>query len=192
VNTRVATAACAVLCAAAVGLAGCGDTLQDKPIPHNELEGLIVAPTPVYWLGRAFAGLQITEVSRDTGGAYTLQYGNCLEGGQSECVPPLRVITSPDNSFLPGGSVAQQSTRVRGVPAVLARGGRTVELATGTVVVDVIAARDATLAASAAHAMVPINAELWPGQPLPPPGPSSGFATKPLPAQEPSPVQQLQ
>jgi hypothetical protein len=175
----------------AAGAAGCGDTLQDKPAPHNLLEGLIVTPTPVYWLGRSFSGLKLTEVGHDTGGAYVLQYGDCQEGGQSECVPPLRLITSPDNSFLPGGAAARRTTSVRGAPAVIARGGRTIEIATGSVVVDVIA-RSAPLAASAARALAAINAGTWPGQPLPPPAPDSGFAAKPLPAQEPSPVRPLQ
>lgn len=187
---RVATAL--VLCLAAAGGAatGCGDTLQDKPIPHNLLEGLVVAPAPVYWLGRSFAGHQITEVGKDTGGAYTLQYGDCLEGGQSVCVPPLRVITSPDNGFLPGGSAQQQSTRVRGAPAVIARGGRTIEIATGPVVVDIIA-HDAQLAAAAASAIAPINEPGWPGQQLPPREPDTGFANQPLQSQEPSPVRPL-
>jgi hypothetical protein len=187
---RGLAATAVALCLAAAGAAGCGDTLQDKPIPHNLLEGLIVAPTPVYWLGRSFSGLQITEVGHDTGGAYVLQYGDCQEGGQSVCVPPVRVVTSPDNSFLPGGTSAQRSAYVRGAPAVVARGGRSIEIATGTVVVDIIA-RDAALAASAARALSAINAATWPGQPLPPRAPDTGFATKPLPAQEPSPVRPL-
>ncbi len=28
-----------------------------------------------------------------------------MQGGQGYCVPPLRIVTSPDNSFLPGGSL---------------------------------------------------------------------------------------
>jgi hypothetical protein len=181
-----------MLCLAAAGASavGCGDTLQDKPVPHNLLEGLVVAPTPVYWLGRSFAGHQITEVGKDTGGAYILQYGDCLEGGQSACAPPLRVITSPDNGFLPGGSAPQQSTKVRGAPAVIARRGRTIEIATGPVVVDIIA-HDAHLAAAAAAAIAPINEPAWPGQHLPPRAADTGFAKKPLAAQEPSPVRPL-
>jgi hypothetical protein len=175
---------------AAAGAAGCGDTLQDKPIPHNLLEGLIVSPSPVYWLGRSFSGMQITEIGHDTGGAYLIQYGDCQEGGQSVCVPPLQVVTSPDNSFLPGAPTTGPSARVRGAPAVIARGGRTVEIATGPVVVDIIA-RDPNVAAAAARAVVPINAAVWPGQTLPPRAPDSGFAAKPLPAQEPSPVRRV-
>ena len=40
-----------------------------------------------------------------------VQYGDCLQGGQGTCVPPLRIVTSPDNSFLPGGSAPQRGRR---------------------------------------------------------------------------------
>ena len=82
----------------ALALPGCGDTLQTKPIPHNVLEGLIVSPFPVYWLGGSFEHMQITEASHDASGAYTVQYGVCLQGGQGECTPPLRVITISSES----------------------------------------------------------------------------------------------
>src|ERR1019366_4320346 len=104
----------------ALALGACGAPLQDRPIPHNTLESLLVAPYPVYWLGRSFPGFAITEASHDPGGAFTVQYGDCVEGGQSTCVAPLRVVTSPDNSFVAGGSVARRSTVLRGVPVVLA------------------------------------------------------------------------
>src|SRR6185312_1040321 len=113
-----------LICATtALALGGCGDTLQDRPIPHNTLESLLVAPYPVYWLGRSFSGLQITEAGHDPGGAFNVQYGDCVEGGQSTCVPPLRVVTSPDNSFVPGGGAVKRRRVVRGVDAVVAEGG---------------------------------------------------------------------
>lgn len=98
--TAVLAATLAVV--SAIGLAACGNTIQDQPIPHNTLESLELAPFPVYWLGKQFAGYQITEATRDPSGSFTVQYGDCLEGGQSTCVAPVKVITSPDNSFVPG------------------------------------------------------------------------------------------
>ena len=113
-----------MLCA--LCLDACGNTLQDQPIPHNELESLLLAPYPVYWLGGTFHGLQITEASRDPSGAFTVQYGDCLEGGQSTCVPPLKVITSPDNGFVPGegSGAARASASLRGVRGYLAAAGQ--------------------------------------------------------------------
>src|SRR6202000_2698853 len=83
-------------------LAGCGDTVQVPPVTDRSLksaagEGLF----PVYWVGRAFEGMPVTAVSRDAGGAFTLNYGTCREGGQYNCTTPLEIVTAPDNSFLP-------------------------------------------------------------------------------------------
>ncbi len=173
-----------------IALAGCGDTLQDRPIPHNALESLLVAPYPVYWLGHSFHGMSITEASHDPGGAFTVGYGDCVNGGQSTCVPPLRVVTSPDNSFLAGGTSAQRNASIRGVVAVIAQTGRTIELPTSGVVVGIYAV-NARLAAAAARTVVPINQAGVPGAPLPAPLPDTGFAATPLPSQTPSPLRAL-
>ena len=176
--------------AAAWALAGCGDTLQGKPIPHNQLESMIVAPFPVYWAGGAFRGMQITEVSPDPGGAFTVQYGDCVQGGQGTCTPPLQIVTNPDNSFLPGGATPSARTRLRGVPAQLTQAGRTVTIPTGGVVVNVFA-RDARLARAAARSMVAINRPGAPGEALPAPLPDTGFGSTPLPSQRPSTARPL-
>jgi hypothetical protein len=187
-GVRLGALTIAGLCA--LVLAACGDTVQQKPIPHNILEGLLAAPQPVYWLGGSFRGLQITEASHDPGGAYSIEYGNCLQGGQGTCVPPLRIISSPDNSFLPGGGAPASRASIRGARAVLAQGGRTLVIPTADVVVDIYAT-DRTLASAAAETMVPINAVGVPGSPLPAALPDSGFGEAPLPSQVPSPVHPL-
>jgi hypothetical protein len=176
------------LCALALG--ACSDTLQDKPVPHNELESLMAEPYTVYWLGGTFHGFQITEASQDPGGAATIQYGDCVEGGQSTCVTPVRVVTSPNNSFVPGSQAAHRTALLRGVPAVVAEGGRAILFATGRVVVAIYAAR-ASLALAASGSVVPINAPGSPGDALPARLPDAGFARKPLPAQVPSPPMPL-
>lgn len=187
---RCAAATTAASLSLAVALGGCGDTLQDRPIPHNDLEALIVAPYPVYWLGRSFAGLGVSEASHDPSGAFAVQYGDCVVGGQSTCVPPLRVVTSPDNSFVPGGVTPQHGTRVRGVEAVVAQRGETIEIPTAGVVVS-INADSAALAAAAARTIVPIDEPGGPGEPLPARRPDTGFGSTPLPSQVPSPLRAL-
>jgi hypothetical protein len=173
------------LCAfCSTALCACGDTLQTKPIAHNTLEGVIISPFPVYWAGATFHGLSITDVTRDPSGAYSVQYGNCLQGGQGTCIAPLRIVTSPDNSFLPGGSGPSDATLVRGVPALLARSGRTIVIQTGNVVVDIYAST-ASLARAAASTVVSINSPAASQAPLPAPLPDSGFGEKPLPSQTP-------
>jgi len=179
----------ATLCVLALG--GCANAVQDQPVAHNILENVLLMPYPVYWLGGSFEGHHITEVVHDPGGATSIQYGDCLEGGQGTCVAPLQVVTSPDNSFLPGGASApRRAVGIRGVAAVSAQGGRTVEIPTGGVVVDIYAAT-ARLAASAAQSVVPINAVGEPQARLPARLADTGFATTPLPAQTPSPLRAL-
>jgi hypothetical protein len=181
---RLLSAPLALLCALA--LTAC-DTIQDQPIGHNTLETLLVSPFPVYWLGGTFHGLSITEAAHDSSGAYSIQYGDCLQGGQGTCVSPLKVVTSADNSFVPGGGAAMHHVVIRGVPALVAQHGQTVLIPTGPVVVGIYA-DSASLARTAARAIVPVNQPGTPGAPLPPALPDTGYGTQPLPSQEPQPL----
>ena len=187
---RVLTALIAILCA--LGLGACGNTLQDQPIPHNELEDLLLAPYPVYWLGGSFHGLQITEAARDPSGSFIVQYGDCLEGGQSVCVTPLKIITSPDNSFVPGEGPAtsRRSASLRGTDGFIAERGDAISIPTGPVVVDIYAHTPA-LARAAAATAVPINYPGAPGARLASPLPNTGFGERPLPSQVPNPLRSL-
>jgi hypothetical protein len=183
---RPLAAACAVALSAGA-LCSCGGTLQDRPIPHNLLEYMIEAPFPVYWLGATFQGLAVSEVAHDPSDAWSVAYGDCLEGGEGACVPPLQIVTSPDNSFLPGGSTPARTGRIRGVHAVLTQGGRTIAIPTDGVVVDIYATT-ARLAAAAARTAVTINAAGAPGAPLPAALPNTGFGETPLSSQVPAPL----
>ena len=182
---RLAALPLAVLLCLAVG--ACGDTVQDQPVSHSVLEGVIVNQFPVYWLGGSFRHLAITEVSHDPSGGFSVQYGDCLEGGQGTCVPPLRVVTSGDNSFLPGGTGPRRIALIRGVPALVAQGGRTVVIPTGGVVVDIYA-NEPSLARAAAQTVVPINDPGAPDAPLPRALPDTGYGSTPLSSQEPPPL----
>ena len=187
-SRRGALAATLALCAGVAG--ACGDTVQDQPIPHDALEALVLAPYPVYWLGRSFQGIAVTEAARDPSGAFSVQYGDCLQGGQGTCVPPLRVVTSPDNSFVPGASAPHSTRSIRGAPAVVAQRGRAIAIPTGGVVVAIYGLTP-RLAAAAAQRAVPINASAEPGAPLPARLPDTGFGASPLPAQVPPPLRPL-
>jgi hypothetical protein len=178
----------AALCA--LGLSACGNTLQDQPIPHNTLEGLIVAPSAVYWVGGVFEHMQVSEATHDPGGAFSVQYGDCVVGGQSTCVPPLRIVTSPDNSFAPDGATHLRRTAIRGVAAIVALGGDTIEIPTAGVMLDIYA-ENPRLAAEAAATAVPIGEPGVPGGPLPAALPDTGFAETPLPSQMPRPLRAL-
>jgi hypothetical protein len=166
-------------------LSACGDTVQDQPIARSELERLVMnSEFPIYWLGGSFQGLAVTGTTLDPSGAFTLQYGDCTEGGQITCVTPLLIVTSPDNSFRPGGATPAAVLRVRGVTATSTQAGDAITIATGAVIVDVYADSSA-LARAAAQTLVPINQPALPGAMLPPALPDTGFAAKPLPSQKP-------
>jgi hypothetical protein len=182
---RALIAVLAPLVACGLGLGACANTLQDRPVAPSFLEPLVMQDEfPVYWLGGAFRQLAIISVVRDPSGSYAIKYGDCTEGGENVCVTPLQIVTSPDNSFRPGGSAHTRAIHVRGVRGTAAQGGRTIEVPTGGVIVDIYA-DSAALAQAAAEAMATINAAQLPGAPLPRALPSTGFAQKPLISQQP-------
>jgi hypothetical protein len=171
------------LCLGALALAGCGSTLEDQPLAPSSLESLIATREyPVYWLGKSFSGLSVSEASRDRSGAYTVQYGNCIKGGQYACESPLSIVTSPENDFVAAGSAGVRVRPIRGVSSFTSEAGRAVEIPTGSVVVS-IRADNAGLARAAALAIVPINGVGLPAAPLPKVLPATSFATQPLPTQ---------
>ena len=134
---------------------------------------------PVYWLGRNFEGLPITSMDRDPAGAYDAAYGHCLEGGQGTCVTPVLIVTSPDNSFVPGGDRGRPHTTVRGLRAVMAQNARTLQIPTGPVIVNIYAS-SAALARQVAEEISPMNQPGSPAAPLPPPLPDTGYGQTPL------------
>jgi hypothetical protein len=175
----------ATLVACAIAIGSCGNTLQDEPIGPKPLETVMVeSHFPVYWAGLKFDGLPISGVSIDPSEAVSIRYGDCVIGGQYTCVTPLSIVTSPDNSFIPGGTAATPAPAVRGARVSGARGGDTLALATGVVVVSVYAERP-SLAREALSMMAPVNEVGGPLEPLPAALPDTGFDKAPLPGQVP-------
>ncbi len=175
----------AAVISCALALSACGDTLQEQPIGASPFESVIVnSRFPVYWLGQGFQGLEATNVREDPGGAVTIDYGNCLIGGQYTCVTPLAIVTSPDNSFVPGGGGESSTIAVRGIGAIAAQGGATLTIATGPVVVSIYA-RSPSLARDAAQTMVPFNEPGRPDAPLSPAFADTGVDHVPLHSQVP-------
>jgi hypothetical protein len=176
------------LAACALALVSCGNTLQDQPIGPQPLESVLVKSRfPVYWLGLSFHGMLITSVAIDPSEAVTIRYGDCVLGGQYTCVTPVSIVTSPDNSFVPGGGAVKRVVSLRGVSASSAQGGSTLALATGNVVVSVFGEHPA-LASEAAQTMAPLNTTGLPLAPLPAALPDTGFERMPLSIQVPAGV----
>jgi hypothetical protein len=159
--------------------AGCGNTLQDERLSASTLEPLVLAEGfPVFWLGTSFHGMPLSAAGADPSGAYEVQYGACSTGGPETCISPLAVISSPNNSFLPGASAATGMASIRGVRALIAQHGKTIELATGPAVVD-IRATSSALALAAAREMAPVNEPGSPGARLSKALPNTGFSEHP-------------
>lgn len=179
-------------CVPAALLGGCANTIQDQPVRNVALERLLeVQRYPIYWVGASFHGLKLTSALPQIGGAYVVQYGDCYVGGQEACLTPLELISSPDNSFIPGiGTRDTEVTRIRGVKAVIAERGEVVELKTSDAVIA-IRARRRSIALAAAQEMVPINQLGEPNTPLPAALPDTGYAEKPLNTQRPHPLKLL-
>jgi hypothetical protein len=170
----------ALTAAAGLALTACGDQIQFRPVPADQLVKSITSVRfPVYWLGRNFEGMPITTMDRDPGGAFDAAYGNCLEGGQGTCVTPVLIVTSPDNSFVPGGGGPLRHITVRGRRVVLAQRGRTLQIPTGPVIVNIYASSPA-LARQVAEMISPMNQSGSPAAPLPPPLPDTGYGQTPL------------
>ncbi|MFZ2114631.1 MAG: hypothetical protein WAU77_12990 [Solirubrobacteraceae bacterium] len=176
------------LIACVLTLASCGNTLQDQPIGPQPLESVLVKSRfPVYWLGVSFHGLQITSVAIDPSEAVTIRYGDCVLGGQYTCVTPVSIVTSPDNSFVPGDTAVRPTASLRGVSASSAQGGSTLAIPTGNVIVSVFG-QHPRLAREAAETMAPLNTTGLPLTPLPAALPDSGFGRAPLSIQVPAGV----
>ncbi len=175
-----------MLCALALG--SCADTIQDQPVGPAPLETVMVKSRyPVYWLGLRFHGMQITSVTIDPAEAVTIRYGDCVLGGQYTCVTPIAIVSSPDNSFIPGSGATAGSLPIRGATASVASGGATLAIATGGIVVSVYG-RNAGLARAVATAMAPVNEVGLPGAPLPAATADTGVDRVPLPSEVPAGV----
>lgn len=151
---------------------------------------MTVEAIPIYWLGLRFDGMALTNVSEDPGGAFTLQYGNCLSGGPATCRTALELITSPQSTFLPSAGEGTKPIVMRGVRGLAAQHGAVIELRTGPVVVDV-RATGAKVARAAAAAIVPVNAPGSEGQELAPARPGTSFTDEALPIQQPRTIRTL-
>jgi hypothetical protein len=152
--------------AAAVALAsGCG-TSHPRPIGGATLAEAQTFPYfPVYWVGRSFEGQPLAAVDGrrtylSTVGE-SVYYGDCshekgIFGGGS-CLLPLQVTTSVWHLHTNASLGAQQNLLIRGVPATSYDEGRSIELYTGQVVIDVFS-DSPERALRAALRLVPLNA----------------------------------
>jgi hypothetical protein len=156
-------------------LAGCS-TAHPGPIGAQSLTEAEAFPYyRVYWVGPSFAGqpLVAADGQRDyisTVGD-SVYYGDCVQGKGilgGSCVLPLQVTTVIYALHSNSALGAQRNTVVRGVPATVYDEGRSLEIYSGRVAIDVFS-DSFTHALAAAQELRPLNAPGSPSGPLPPP-----------------------
>jgi hypothetical protein len=155
----------ATLIVALATVTGCG-TSHPHPIRTSALEEAQTFPYfPVYWVGRSFEGQPLAAVDGrrtylSTVGE-SVYYGDCshekgIFGGGS-CLLPLQVTTVVWRLHTNASLGAQHNLLIRGVPAAAYDGGRSIELYTGQVAVDIFSDTPER-ALRAALRLVPLNA----------------------------------
>jgi hypothetical protein len=175
---RRARRACALLASlgAAMVLAGCA-TGHPEPISASELaEAQLFPYYRVYWVGPSFAGHPLAAADGTKGYLASVgdsvYYGDCVKGkgifGGGSCVLPLQITTVIYRLHSNATLGPQRNFVVRGVPAVVYDGGKSIELYTGRVAVDIFS-DTFTRALSAAQKLHPLNAPGSAAGNLPPP-----------------------
>jgi hypothetical protein len=156
------------LLAAAVAIltAGCATTGHPPPIARGELAEAKTFPYyVVYWVGPSFAGHHLTAADGLRGYddiiGDSVYYGNCVQSkgifGGGSCLLPLQVTTVIYRSHSNAPLGPQHNILVRGVPAVVYDEGRSIELYSGQVAIDVFS--DTFVHAYlAATRLLPLNA----------------------------------
>lgn len=150
----------------AVALAsGCG-TGHPAPITATELAEAETFPYfRVYWVGRSFLGSALAAADGQKGYidrvGDSVYYGDCVKKkgifGGGSCVLPLQVTTVIYSLHSNTTLGKQRNIVVRGVPATVYDGGRSIELYTGRVAIDLFSDTYAH-AYTAAQALLPMNA----------------------------------
>lgn len=167
--------ALAAVCALAALLPSACGTSQPSPVPDVELAAAQTFPYfPVYWVGRSFEGRPLASVDGLDGyitkvgdGVY---YGNCVqkktifESGSCQLLLQITTVVYQRHSNQPLGP--QRNILIRGVPAVVYDEGRSLELYSGHVAIDIFS-NGLRHALHAAEQLYPINAPGTAKQDLP-------------------------
>ncbi len=174
---RAARAALALLGAcAAIAAAGCG-TSHPRPILAGELAEAQTFPYyRVYWVGPSFDGYPLAAADGLNGYLPTIgdsvYYGDCVQGkgilSDGDCLLPLQVTTVIYILHSNSSFEAQRNIIVRGVPATVYGGGRSLEIYTGRVAIDIFSDTYAH-ALQASDELRPLNAPGSASGNLPPP-----------------------
>jgi hypothetical protein len=175
---RLAAGAGALLAACCLALAagGCG-TGHPRPIVAGELAEAETFPYyRLYWVGSTFIGHPLAAVDGLKGYINTVgdsvYYGDCVQSkgifGGGSCLLPLQVTTVIYRLHSNATLGPQRNTVIRGVPATVYDEGRSIEIYTGRVAIDVFS-DTFSHAMQAVGLLFPLNAPGSASGSLPPP-----------------------
>ncbi|MEA2140022.1 MAG: hypothetical protein QOC91_121 [Solirubrobacteraceae bacterium] len=165
------------LALAAIALAGGCGTGHPKAIGKGTLAEAQTFPYfRLYWVGPSFLGHPLAAADGQKGYISSLgdsvYYGDCVKGkgifGGGSCILPLQVTTVVYRLHSNATLGRQRNVVVRGVPATVYDEGRSIEVYTGRVAIDLFSNTFAH-AYAAARALRPLNAPGSAAADLPPP-----------------------
>ena len=165
-------------------MCGCGTTHPPRLASRALAEAQTFPYFKLYWVGPSFAGRPLASVDGregyNTAIGDSVYYGDCvtgkgLLGGGGSCALPLQITTVIYRLHSNGPLGPQRNTLIRDVPATIYDGGRSLELYTGRLAIDVFSDSFAD-ASSAARRLRPLNAPTQPGERLAPPVYCPGLA----------------
>jgi hypothetical protein len=161
----------------ALGAAGCATTGRPRPIDAASLAEAQTFPYyRVYWVGRSFQGspLAAADGLRGYNAAVgdSVYYGDCVHHkgifGGGSCILPLQLTTVIYRLHSNATLGPQRNVVIRGVPATVYDEGRSIEIYTGRVAIDVFS-DSFTHALLASQQVLPLNAPGASSGDLPPP-----------------------
>jgi len=168
--------ALAAICAVAAG-SGCATTGHPGPIGERALAEAQTFPYyKVYWVGPSFAGQPLVATDGQKGYISSVgdsvYYGDCVHGkgifGGGSCLLPLQVTTVIYRLHSNATLGPQRNMVVRGVPATVYDEGRSIEVYSGRVSIDIFS-DTFSHALRAALELLPLNAPGSASGGLPPP-----------------------
>jgi hypothetical protein len=174
------TAPRALLALAALGAAlaagGCATGSPRQLAAGTLAEAETFPYFPVYWVGPSFAGRPLTAAdgrqSYDSGVGDSVYYGDCVHRkgifGGGNCLLPLQVTTVIYGLHSNSTLGPQRNTVIRGAPATVYDEGRSIELYSGRLAIDIFSDNYAH-AYRAALELRPLNAPGSATGKLPPP-----------------------
>ncbi len=165
-SSRIARAVLAVAAfCAAIAVAGCG-TSHPPPLPASDLAEAQTFPYyRIYWVGPRFDDHPLAAVDGLDGYipkvGDSVYYGDCVQSkgifGGGSCLLPVQVTTVVYVLHSNATLGPQRNMLIRGVPATVYDEGRSIEIYTGRVAIDIFS-DDYAHALQASEELRPLNA----------------------------------